>query len=298
MTRPTRETTAGRVYLDLRKRARAEGRGTDELLVLYVLERFLYRLSISVHRDRLVLKGGMLLAVFEERRPTRDVDLLGLAIANDVDSVAALVTEITAIEVDDGVVFRPEQVTTQTIREQDVYAAVRITMPATVSTAEVALKVDVNVGDPVTPAPVEVTYPALLDEPFTMIGYPLETVLAEKLVTMIARGDTTTRDRDFADVWLLTGHHQIHRHRLREAITATADHRDVTLTPLGEVLSRLALDRQDNWRRYTARTGLDGQVPARLAEVIADVTAFVDPVLDTSLESDTSWNPVTRRWSS
>ena len=220
MTRPTRETTAGRVYLDLRKRARAEGRGTDELLVLYVLERFLYRLSISVHRDRLVLKGGMLLAVFEERRPTRDVDLLGMAIANDVESVAALVTEITAIEVDDGVVFRPEQLTTQTIREQDVYAAVRVTMPATVATAEVALKVDVNVGDPVTPAPVEVTYPALLDEPFTMIGYPLETVLAEKLVTMIARGDTTTRDRDFADVWLLTGHHRIGRQQV-----ARGDHR-------------------------------------------------------------------------
>lgn len=163
MTRPTRETAAGRVYLDLRKRARAEGRGTDELLVLYVLERFLHRLSVSAHRDRLVLMGGMLLAVFEERRPTRDVDLLGMAIANDAESVAALVTEITAIEVDDGVVFRPAQLTTQTIREQDVHAAARVAMPTTVATAEVALKVDVNVGDPVTPAPVEVTYPALLD---------------------------------------------------------------------------------------------------------------------------------------
>jgi predicted nucleotidyltransferase component of viral defense system len=261
MSRPTRETTAGRVYLDLRKRARVEGRGTDELLVLHVLERFLYRLSISAHRDRLVLKGGMLLAVFEERRPTRDVDLLGMAIANDAESVAALVIEITAIEVDDGVLFRPDQLTTQTIREQDVYAAVRVTMLTTVATAEVALKVDVNVGDPVTPAPVEVTYPALLDEPFTMIGYPLETVLAEKLVTMIARGDTTTRDRDFADVWLLTGHHKVGLGELREAITATADHRDVTLAALGDVLSRLATDRQHNWRRYTARTGLDGDVP-------------------------------------
>jgi predicted nucleotidyltransferase component of viral defense system len=297
MSRPTRETTAGRVYLDLRRRARAEGRGTDELLVLYVLERFLYRLSISGHRDRLVLKGGMLLAVFEERRPTRDVDLLGMAIANDAESVAALVSEITAIEVDDGVAFQPDLLTTQTIREQDVYAAVRVAMPATVATAEVALKVDVNVGDPVTPAPVEVTYPALLDEPFTMIGYPLETVLAEKLVTMIARGDTTTRDRDFADVWLLTGHHQIGLRHLREAITATADHREVTPTPLGGVLSRLATDRQDNWRRYTARTGLDSDVPTTLAEVIADIAAFVDPVLDAAHDSDASWDPTTRRWS-
>jgi hypothetical protein len=98
MTRPARDTTAGRVYLDLRRKARAEARGTDELLVLYVLERFLYRLSISEFRDRFVLKGGMLLAVFGERRPTRDVDLLGLAITNDAEAVTAVMAEIAAIE--------------------------------------------------------------------------------------------------------------------------------------------------------------------------------------------------------
>ncbi|CAN5456610.1 nucleotidyl transferase AbiEii/AbiGii toxin family protein [soil metagenome] len=296
MIRPTRQTTAGRVYLDLRRRARAEGRGTDELLVLYVLERFLYRLSISPYRDRFVLKGGMLLAAFDERRPTRDVDLLGLSITNDAESITAVVTEIAAIDVDDGVVFRSDQVTARLIREQDVYAAVRVAMPATVTTAELALKVDVNVGDPVTPAPVEVTYPALLDEPFTMVGYPLETVLAEKLVTMIARGDTTTRDRDFADVWLLTRRHHIGAGPLREAITATAAYRDVTLVPIGDVLSTLATDRQRGWGRYIARTGLDAEVPATLAEVIADVTAFADPVVGGTIEAAASWEPGAQRW--
>ena len=76
MSRPTRATSGGRAYLSLQARARSEGRPTGELLVLYVLERFLYRLSVSEHRDRLVLKGGMLLAAFDERRPTGDVDLL------------------------------------------------------------------------------------------------------------------------------------------------------------------------------------------------------------------------------
>lgn len=296
MSRPTRETTAGRVYLDLRQRARAEGRGTDELLVLYVLERFLFRLSISPYRDRLVLKGGMLLAAFGGRRPTRDVDLLGLTVANDVDAVTALVAEIVGIEVGDGVAFDPARVTTRLIREQDVYAAVRVAMPATVATAKLALKVDVNVGDPVTPAPVEVTYPALLDEPFTMVGYPLATVLAEKLVTMIARGDATTRDRDFADVWLLTGRHTIEAASLREAITATAAHREVTPVPVGDVLTTLASDRQDAWRRYTTRTGLDADVPATLAEVIADITAFADPLITGSVGAGASWDPAVRRW--
>jgi predicted nucleotidyltransferase component of viral defense system len=297
MNRPTRDTTAGRVYFDLRRRARAEGRGTNELLVLYVLERFLYRLSMSPHRDRLILKGGMLLAAFDERRPTRDVDLLGLAIDNDAGSVTALVTDIAILEADDGVVFHSDQVTARLIREQDVYAAVRVAMPATVATAEVALKVDVNVGDPVTPAPVEITYPALLDEPFTMLAYPLETVLAEKLVTMIARGDTTTRDRDFADVWLLTGRRQLDAGPLREAIIATAGYRDVMLVPIDDVLSTLATDRQDGWRRYITRTGLADDVPGTLAEVIADITAFAGPILSDVLGARALWNPGRRRWS-
>ena len=297
MTRPSRDTTAGRVYLDLRAKARTEGRGTDELLVLYILERFLYRLSISEHRDRFVLKGGMLLAAFDERRPTRDVDLLGLAITNDTESVAAVMAEIAAIEVDDGVSFQPDQLNTRLIREQDVYAAVRVAMPASVATATLALKVDVNVGDPVTPAPVEVSYPALLDEPFTMVGYPLATMLAEKLVTMIARGDTTTRVRDFADVWLLTGRHPIAVGDLREAMVATAGYRDVTLVRLGGVLSKLAATRQDGWSRYITRAGIDRDVPAKFAEVIADVIAFVDPVADDALDPGSSWDPAARRWS-
>ncbi|TVR31085.1 MAG: nucleotidyl transferase AbiEii/AbiGii toxin family protein [Nitriliruptor sp.] len=296
MTRPTRDTTAGRVYLDLRKKARSEARGTDELLVLYVLERFLYRLSISPYRNRFVLKGGMLLAAFNERRPTRDVDLLGLAITNDAEAVSALIGEIAAIKVDDGVTFQPEQLTTHMIREQEVYAAVRVAMPASLATAALALKVDVNVGDPVTPAPVEVTYPALLDQPFTMVGYPLATVLAEKLVTMIARGDATTRERDFADVWLLARRHPIGAGPLRDAMVATADHRDVTLVRLSKVLSTLATDRQDGWHRYITRAGLDTDVPATLAEVIADVLGFVDPLLDNALDPGAVWDPAARGW--
>ena len=90
MTRPSRATPSGRTYLDLLARARLEGPPADELLTLYVLERFLYRLSVSAYRDRLVLKGGMLLSAFGQRHPTRDIDLLGKAISNDPAAVAAL----------------------------------------------------------------------------------------------------------------------------------------------------------------------------------------------------------------
>ncbi len=181
--------------------------------MLYILERFLYRLSVSTHRDRLVLKGGMLLAVFDERRPTADVDLLAQRVTNNVEAVAGLVREIVAVEVDDGVVFDPSKLRAQVIREADLYTGVRIVVPAGVARSRHPLRVDVNVGDPVTPAPVEVTYPALLAEPFTVVGYPLETVLAEKIVTMVDSGDATTRERDFADVFVLTKRYAVRRGR-------------------------------------------------------------------------------------
>lgn len=103
MTRPSRATVSGRAYLDLLARARREGRPADELLTLYVLERFLYRLSVSDHRDRLVLKGGMLLSAFGQRRPTRDIDLLAKSTSHEPAAVAALVADIAVIDADDGV---------------------------------------------------------------------------------------------------------------------------------------------------------------------------------------------------
>jgi predicted nucleotidyltransferase component of viral defense system len=295
MSRPDRGTSAGRAYLELRRRARADGRSTDELLVLYVLERFLYRVALSPHRQRLVLKGGLLLAALDERRPTRDVDLLALSLGSGVDEVVALVAAISLIEVDDGVAFRSEAATGRLIREQDAYAAVRVTVPATVASAELSLKVDINVGDPISPAPVEVLYPALLDAPFTLVGYPIETVLAEKLVTMIDRGDANTRDRDFADVWLLTRRHRVDAPSVRAAIVATAAHRDVTLRPIAQILITLASDRGVAWGRYLERAGLD-EVPRTLPSVIADIVAFADPLLTGEI-LEASWDPLERRWS-
>jgi hypothetical protein len=135
MTRPSRATASGRAYLDLLARARRESRPSDELLALYVLERFLYRLSVSTHRDHLILKGGMLLSAFGQRRPTRDIDLLAKATSSEPAAVAALLSEISALETDDGVSYQASQMTTRIIREQDLYAAVRVAVPARIDRA-------------------------------------------------------------------------------------------------------------------------------------------------------------------
>ena len=295
MTRPSRATVSGRAYLDLLARARREGRPADELLTLYVLERFLYRLSISDHRDRLVLKSGMLLSAFGQRRPTRDIDLLAKSTSSEPAAVAALVRDIAVIDADDGVAYDTGQITTRVIREQDFYAAVRVAVPARVDRARQPLRIDVNAGDPVTPAPTVVSYPALLTEPFPLLAYPIEAVLAEKLVTIVARGDTTTRDRDFADVLLLAGRHDIDAARLSAAISATASFRQVELRPVSKTLLTLGRDRQREWQRLIARAGLEDLLPSDYTEAIRQVTVFGDPVITSSATSG-HWDHRRTRW--
>ncbi|MCA1691712.1 MAG: nucleotidyl transferase AbiEii/AbiGii toxin family protein [Actinobacteria bacterium] len=295
MSRPTRETAAGRAYRDLQALARTSGRPTDELFVLYVLERFLFRLSLSRHRDHFILKGGMLLAAFGDRRPTRDVDLLAVSIANDVETVASIVRDVLDVEVDDGVVFEPDRLTSETIREFDLYAGVRLTVPARLHRAEVPLRLDVNVGDPVVPAPAEVPYPALLGDPFPVIGYPIETVLAEKIVTMVARGDTTTRERDFADVVLLVRRNDIDGALLSAAVTATAGHRATQLRPLREILVTLGEERQGAWAAFLRRSGLTAELAAVYEDVITEVIRFADPVI-AGEASRSRWSAFSSGW--
>ena len=121
-TRPTRATTAGRVYLDLQNLARRQGRPTDELHQLYALEGFLTRLVASPYADTFVLKGGVLLAAYDTRRPTRDVDLQGHHLPNDIDHVLAVVREIVGMHLDDGLAFDAHTATADSIRDEDTYS--------------------------------------------------------------------------------------------------------------------------------------------------------------------------------
>jgi hypothetical protein len=198
MRRPTRASVAGSAYLDLQGRARRERRSTQELLTLYVVERWLARLSMSGHASKFVIKGGMLLAAYDARRPTADLDALARSIADDQSTVLSLVSEVADLPLDDGVEFRTGTATSRLIREQAIYSGVRVAMDAAISTAAVRFRIDVNFGDPVTPGPGWVVLPPLRPtmEPVRVLGYPIETVLAEKISTAVELGPANTRVRD------------------------------------------------------------------------------------------------------
>ena len=136
--------TSQKVYRALQRRARSERRGTQELFEFYLLERFLYRLSVSHYRDRFVLKGGLLPTVLGARRPTRDAGVLARNIAGDDEALLAAIREVSAIRVDDGTAFDAWQSRATTIREHAAYPGTRIVVPATLGTARLQLRLDVN----------------------------------------------------------------------------------------------------------------------------------------------------------
>lgn len=138
-------------------------------------------------------------------------------------------------------------------------------------------------------------FPSLLGEPFPLLAYPLEMVLAEKLVTMIERGVTNTRERDFADVVMLCGRHAVDATDLLAAILATAEHRQQQISPLRDALRPLGERRQGDWAAFTGRSGLGDGLPASYTVVIEHVADFADPLLDGSVAVG-RWDPVERRW--
>lgn len=300
MSRPTRQTAGGRAYLDLQNRARREKRTTQELLTLYVLERWLARLAVSPHAQAFVLKGGLLLSVFDARRTTADADLLARNLANDQETVISRVREITAVPLDedDGVTYLPDTIVTQTIRDDADYSGVRITMDSRLATATVKLKLDINVGDPVTPAPQWIDMRSQRPDlaAVRILGYPIETVLAEKSSTAIALGEANTRVRDYVDLFVLTGKHSVSYDLMYAALNATMTHRGVSVRPLSEVVGDLGTLRQSAYNAFRGRLGTDGlELPATLTEIVSVACAFVDPLVDESCSSVTWW-PEVREW--
>ncbi len=283
---------AGRRDLALQRTARSAGRPIDELMTIYALEGFLARLGLSAHASNLVLKGGMLIAAFTERRLTRDVDLQALHLANDADIVKSIVVEVASLPYPDGVEYDTSTLTAEVIREGGDYAGVRVSMNARLHTAVVKLKVDVSVGDPVLPEPIEIEVPSVLDgqPPIRVIGYPLPMVFAEKLVTAVARGVASTRWRDFADVVLLSSSNSVNGNEMAEALDAVATYRQVTLQPLREVLDGYATLAQERWRRWLERQGLDDRISSEFDEVLEQVFTFADPAL-TGQTEDAVWTP-------
>lgn len=257
------------------------------LLLRYGIERLLFRLSQTSYADKFLLKGAMLFVVWDEKthRPTRDLDLLGFGPSEKEDLIRVF-QEVTATPVvDDGIVFDSKSVHADDIREDNVYAGVRIRMMGKLGTAEIPVQVDVGAGDAVTPAPETATFPALLDFPAPRVRtYPVYTVVAEKFEAMVKLGMANTRMKDFHDVWFLAHRFEFDGPTLRKAIEATFARRQTILPPAPEPFTEaFAKDptKQAQWAAFLRRNGLTA-VTNQFHEVVAVLREFIEPVLHSS----------------
>ena len=299
MSPVSRATRAGRAYLDVRAKAKSDGRGIDELLVLYALEGFLARLQASAHAGDFVLKGGVLLAAFGTRRPTRDIDLVARQLANDSEQSLRFVREVAATalppERDDGLVFDTAHASAEVIRDEDEYPGVRVSLGVELATARMRFHVDINFGDPIWPAPESIQIPRLLSgDVIELAGYPLHMVHAEKIVTAVQRGVVNTRWRDFGDVWTLSGQHPVSGELLQSAIRQVAQYRQADLPPLRDVLEGYAAIAQPKWAPWRRRQNME-HLPAQFAELLEDFIEFAAPGLE-SIVATSTWDPTSRRW--
>ncbi len=250
---------------------------TQEYVTRHVLESFLARLAQSRYADDFVLKGGILLAAYGARRPTKDVDANALRVDVTGEGLAVVVREVIAIDLSDGVEFAAEAMVVQEIREQSQYPGLRVRVPARVQPWAGTLVWDVSTGDPIVPPPRRVDLDRLLGEPITLWGYAPETALAEKAVTILERGISSTRWRDYVDIVAL-GEQGFDADALLRSARAVAVHRGVALAPIAPVLIGYGATAQAKWAAWRRKEQLEDVCAADLDDQVARVVALLDPV--------------------
>jgi hypothetical protein len=274
---------AASVQARLQNHARASTRPFQELLQYYAMERFLYRLSTSPHRARFVLKGALMLRVWEAplARATKDIDLLG-RLDNSLANLDRVVREVCAADVEpDGMVFDPATVKTARIKEDAGYEGVRVRFVGLLGKARVAMQIDVGFGDIVTPGAQDITYPALLDfSAPTLSGYPRETVVAEKFQAMVYLRTLNSRMKDFYDVWLLARQFAFDGEGLTKAIAATFKHRETAIDAAPIAFTPHFTAQASTLAQWTAfrRKLPDAGCPETLAEVVPFLAEFLLPI--------------------
>ena len=200
------------------------------ILQNYMFERLLVRLSASEYKEKFVLKGGMLVAAIVglDNRATMDLDTTLKNLPLTPDAIRGALEQVCTIPFDDGVVF--EIVTISPIREDDIYGGYRVALNAKFDTLLTPLSIDVSTGDAITPHAVQYNFSEIFDDEksYELWAYNIETVMAEKVETILRRGVFNTRPRDFYDAYILTTTQKFDKAVFADALSATATHRGTT----------------------------------------------------------------------
>ena len=200
------------------------------ILTRYFQERLLYRMSQTKYRNNFYLKGGALMYAYERfaARPTLDIDFLGKNISNEGSSIVAAFKEICSVPYDeDGVIYDVDHITSQDITEFKDYHGIRLSIPVKMDTIAQVLTMDIGFGDVVTPNPIDLDYPILLEHlpAINIMAYSLETVIAEKMHAIVDLADQSSRMKDYYDLYHILTKEKYDSNTLQKAIENTFENR-------------------------------------------------------------------------
>ncbi len=213
----------------VRNRSAGNSAKAQTIIRNYIMERLLERISLSKYKDRFILKGGMLISALVglENRATMDIDTTIKNLPLTVDDMADILAEVIKVKVEDGITFSIKRVSE--IMDEAEYQGVRATLEAQLDTMRTPLKIDISTGDVITPREIQFEYKLMFeDRAISIYTYNIETVLAEKLETVVSRGTANTRMRDFYDLYILQREKTvaIDFGKLRMALEATCQKRE------------------------------------------------------------------------
>jgi hypothetical protein len=284
------------IHQRLLNKAASERRPFSELLQYYANERFLFRLGKSPYSQQFILKGAFVFLAWQAplTRPTRDLDFLGYT-ENSVENLVQIVRKICVQPVEpDGVSFDSDSVEGEIINEDADYQGVRIKFHGYLGKARIDLRLDTGFADIVTPRPVELEIPPLLDgikKPI-ILAYPPESVIAEKFQAMVELGLVNSRMKDFYDLWFLANSMAFEAVFLHEALTNTFKRRN-TVFPQKEPIAftgEFAALKQGQWEVFLRKNRIVN-APMHLSVVIKKLEVFFKPLIQSDNLEGWQWSP-------
>ena len=275
--------TATQLKAIVKNRANGDSNKSLVLIRKFIMERFLERLSLSKYKDKFIIKGGILVSsmVGIDNRDTMDIDTTIRGFDLNEETLKKILMEIADISMDDGITFKITKVSE--IMDDFEYPGIRVMMVAMLDKTRTPLKLDISTNDIITPSEIEYKYPLTFeDRSIELLSYNLETVLAEKLETIMSRGTANTRMRDFYDVTILTSgvYREPDYMLLKSALIATTDKRGTTalLDRRIEIITQIENDTdiQKYWIEY--QDSYDYATMFSLTDVIAAINNLFEKI--------------------
>ncbi len=265
--------------------SKVTNRNFDAALLQYFQERLLYRLSISPYKLNFILKGALLFLVYDfpVSRPTKDIDFLGINISNAEKNLIQIMKEVISIKDKDGVNFDPESLDSEIVKEDADYHGIRIYCEAYLGQAKRRIHFDIGFGDIIVPEPLSLNFPVLLsDMPIPeLITYTPESAIAEKFEAIVKLGFTTSRMKDFYDIYFMANHYKFESDILRKAIETTFKNRETQLSNRLIIYSDEFINdsiKAKQWIAFLNR--MDIEIDLSFQDCIKYIESFMEPLFE------------------